>query len=99
MSNTYYSENGEEYRHDELGEAICMVLDDCSELEVGSEFSVHEGECNFRKASSYAQDVFEEMQNQAYDELPDFADSWPNVTSEQQRELTEGINQLIDSWG
>lgn len=98
MPNMCYSENGEEYRYEDIEEAIYYTIDDVDSLKVGSEFSVWEGECTTRKASSYASDVLEDMGNQAYDELPDFADDWPNASNEQAKELTEGIAQLIDQW-
>lgn len=98
MTTTYYSENGEEYRHEDLEEAVYAIIEDDADLEVGYVISVWEGKCRFRKASSYAPDVFEDMQNQAYDELPDFADNWPNVTKDQSKELVDSINELIDKW-
>lgn len=98
MSNIYYSDNGDEYRHDEIEEAICSVLDDMAEPAEGDEFSVWEGVCNFKKASWYAPDVLEHMSDSACDELPDFADGWPSTSAEQDQELKDAIAKVIDDW-
>jgi len=98
MSDIFYSENGEDYRHDELSGAAGAILDDETDLHVGFLFSVWQGICNPRKASSYAPDVLEAMENDAYDEMPEFSDSWPDATVEQRKELADSILWIIDTW-
>lgn len=93
---TYFSTNEEEYRFDDLQEALEDAWDSSDEAD--EMLIVWQGECTKQPASHYAPDILEYMGERAYDDIGEFAEGWPDFKPEVAKALQANIEALIDDW-
>lgn len=87
-----WSSNEEDFRFDELEDLI-----DCEDLEVGS--TVYRGIRNGFTPSNFVPDaswIVEQMSEQAYDRADEYAEGWPEVSSEAKGELDAFLKEWAD---
>jgi hypothetical protein len=92
----YYSSDEEDYSHETPQEAA-EALWDSGEPKAGDVVTVWEGDASPKKASYYVPDVLELMQESAYEDGGDWADTW-DFTKEQKESMQEAIERAVDAW-
>ena len=96
MSNLVYSTNGEEFNYD-FEEAVERAFDEF-DVKVGDTITIYSGEKVQKKASDFVTYISEAMSEGAYEELPEWCDTWPDSTKEQDSELEAAMRKLVDEW-
>ena len=99
MSHTVYSINEEEFRYDDLEEAIEMLLD--NESESGDTIILYSGTAEPYKFSDFMRrDVLDDISEHAYEEAGEWAgvDLWPDVSVDQEAELMTALASVANQW-
>ena len=93
-----YSVNGEDFNYDEIEEAINDKLSD-EFLPTGTVITVYEADAKPHKAGDYA-DAFplDTLSSNSWDDGGEYAEDWPNCTSEQGKELETMIADAVNLW-
>lgn len=93
-----YSTNNEDFNYNCPEDAIDDVIG-YSNLQIGSVFSIYEGEAVRWEAGDFA-DAFpvDSLVDRAYDEVGEYADDWPNCTIEQEKDLVWRIKDMVNEW-
>lgn len=101
MSQTMYSENGEMYRHEDMGEAVRDLADNLDPtVELPAQFVIYEADFTLEPASYYLPtNIIEQMDEKAYDEVGEeaFGDGLFAQFKINDAELNAEIKAAIDA--
>jgi len=97
MSEIYYSSNEELFNDDDWRDSADRVFDDV-DAKVGDIRTIYSGEAIKYAASDFTLDYIEQMGEQAYDNVGESAQDFPDCTPDQEKELIESIKKVIDAW-
>lgn len=96
MKRIFYSVNNEDFRFHEIEEALEYATDDTDR---SGEIIIYEGQLKTELASHYFRcDPLEYMRDNAFDEVGECCDEWPDITNDQDKELEDMIKAVIDQW-
>ena len=98
MSEIYYSTDGETFNDQSIDDAICQIIESDEALNVGDIITVYSGEAVKKKASDYISSTVEDMEQNAYDDMGEYANEWPDLTKDEADELTAIISAAVDEW-
>ena len=91
----HYSTDEEVFSHDTLHEAVESLLADDETIKQGDVVSVFSGESEAVNIKSYIPDVMENMGEMSYDDMGEFADSWPDAPKNVEKEIQNSVENLV----
>lgn len=91
------SRDCEVWRHTELHDAVCELVDDLDgELSSGDVVDIYEGDVVKPKASAFLPRISELMAEIAYNDIGDTAENWPGAESADS--LQCAVSEFVDRW-
>ena len=92
---TYFSNDEETFNYDSVDEAVEALISESSDIKVGDFVSVYSGESESVSVKAYVPDVMELIGEMAYDDMGEFADSFPDSSREVDKEIQDAVESLV----